>query len=616
MTQEEIDKRRAFVAKNPFEDAYRKGYLPPAAAVDQNIEKDNNYFYYVVSYSREDSKYVLPEIYDLQAAGFEIWYDHGIVDRVTQDNDWRKVVRDRISDFHCRGVLFYVSENFVLSPSIEEEVRMVKEANKPHLEIALPMTKYGHENEFCQAWKIATIAREVKSDIALNKRGPNKKRVELYKEMFNDSINFIKYPAPMEERYNGLKGMKIPELFEFRKKDDRTAVLSAVNDIRVAEIVVPSVAMLDGSEYIVVEIGNCALANCRYLRSVVLPETVKDIGSYAFYNCRSLNSIELPSILENISDYAFAGCSSLSEIKLPKFVQYIGVAAFADSGLTGMDIPPLVPMIASRTFANCRKLRFVDFHNEHSFYSDSFHYRAIGEYAFGNCVSLEHIELGNHIESIASGAFEMCRSLENFDIPEKVEEIADRSFYGTGLKSVNIGPKISKIGREAFCKCKKLETVILSDGVRSIDYGAFGHCDSLKTVCLDKNLESIGKAAFEACGALNSVVIPDKVIKIKNAAFADCLSLKEAVIGSAVEFIGSDVFLRCPLANIEFAGDVEKCVYYVNDKINYDSEDERESIKNFICRNSNEEGFDLDISDKEAVKAVFAKGYKLNLIYK
>lgn len=54
--------------------------------------------------------------------------------------------------------------------------------------------------------------------------------------------------------------------------------------------------------------------NCRYLRSITLPNSVTAIGDYAFYDCSNLTNLTLSSSLASIGYNAFYGCSSLSSI--------------------------------------------------------------------------------------------------------------------------------------------------------------------------------------------------------------------------------------------------------------------------------------------------------------
>lgn len=64
------------------------------------------------------------------------------------------------------------------------------------------------------------------------------------------------------------------------------------------------------------------------LKSVELPDTLKEIGSCAFEGCTKLQQIQLPGSIEKIGSYAFYECTKLQQIKLPNSVKKIGEDAF------------------------------------------------------------------------------------------------------------------------------------------------------------------------------------------------------------------------------------------------------------------------------------------------
>jgi hypothetical protein len=63
-------------------------------------------------------------------------------------------------------------------------------------------------------------------------------------------------------------------------------------------------------------IAQNAFLNHVFLRTVVLPETVKEIGRTAFSGCINLTSITLPVTIESIGNSAFWGCKSLKSITI------------------------------------------------------------------------------------------------------------------------------------------------------------------------------------------------------------------------------------------------------------------------------------------------------------
>jgi uncharacterized repeat protein (TIGR02543 family) len=73
-----------------------------------------------------------------------------------------------------------------------------------------------------------------------------------------------------------------------------------------------------------------SFSNCTKLKTIKLPQLLKQIGQCAFYNCQSLASITLPAGFTTIGMDAFRGCSSLNNIIIPAGVTSIGIRAFQD----------------------------------------------------------------------------------------------------------------------------------------------------------------------------------------------------------------------------------------------------------------------------------------------
>lgn len=88
------------------------------------------------------------------------------------------------------------------------------------------------------------------------------------------------------------------------------------------DIVILEKFTVDGQEYVVNRIGDCAFAFCG-ITSVTIPPTVKHIFEYAFYKCKSLRSPSFPNGLEYIYNLAFYGCEALSSVDLPEGLKYL-----------------------------------------------------------------------------------------------------------------------------------------------------------------------------------------------------------------------------------------------------------------------------------------------------
>lgn len=124
----------------------------------------------------------------------------------------------------------------------------------------------------------------------------------------------------------------------------------------------------------VTKIGRGAFEKNSVLRSVVIPEGVKEIDVEAFWYNYSLESVTLPESLTAIGKRAFSFCSALKTIEIP-------------AGIT-----------------------------------------AVSEDTFYECTSLESVTFKGNITSIGSEAFRFCGKLASVALPATLETIGDNAF--------------------------------------------------------------------------------------------------------------------------------------------------------------------------------------------
>lgn len=93
---------------------------------------------------------------------------------------------------------------------------------------------------------------------------------------------------------------------------------------------------------------------------VIVPNTVTVIEDGAFSACKYLKSIVLPDSMERIGPTAFQGCSSLTEINIPTGLTKIDVNTFADCiNLQRVVIGHGIKEICTDAFRNCNKLACI-----------------------------------------------------------------------------------------------------------------------------------------------------------------------------------------------------------------------------------------------------------------
>ena len=158
--------------------------------------------------------------------------------------------------------------------------------------------------------------------------------------------------------------------------------------------------------------------------------------------------------------------------------------------------------------------------------------------------------------SIGKSAFVMCDSLVSVIITNGVKTIEQRAFWGcTNLTNVTMSDSVTLIDGLAFASCHNLTNIRLSNNIEIIWGCTFSSCDILKNITIPDNVTSIRDSAFEYCKSLESIVIPDKVTLVRERAFLNCTNLKSVVIGKSVVRLEVYAFGNCcNLNNITFNG--------------------------------------------------------------
>ena len=149
----------------------------------------------------------------------------------------------------------------------------------------------------------------------------------------------------------------IREKYNYRILNDHEAMIERYKDT-VDDVVIPSTVTYRNKVYTIVAIGDNAFDG-RDIKSVVIPDGVKEIGSYAFYGCR-FSSVNLPSSVEKIGASAFKACR-LRSIIIPENVKRIGNWAFEFSMLDTVIILSKNVKVGYAAFQYCDSISYIDF---------------------------------------------------------------------------------------------------------------------------------------------------------------------------------------------------------------------------------------------------------------
>jgi hypothetical protein len=168
--------------------------------------------------------------------------------------------------------------------------------------------------------------------------------------------------------------------------------------------------------------------------------------------------------------------------------------------------------------------------------------RAIEFGAFSGREQLRNVILNEELEEIGVYAFGECESMEEIDIPDNVRAIQRLGFEScTGLKRVTLGNGLEEIGEGAFAYCESMEEIVIPPAIRKIKDHAFYDCTGLTRVTLSSGLEEIGEEAFACCTSMEEIVIPPAVRDIHDTAFDNCRNLTRVKFSDEIEeFVSCD----------------------------------------------------------------------------
>lgn len=313
------------------------------------------------------------------------------------------------------------------------------------------------------------------------------------------------------------------------------AMITDVSVTTIGSVTIPST--LGG--YSVTSIGYGAFEDCKYITSVVIPDSVTSIGLSAFEDCKRLKSITIPDSVTYIGSYAFIGCEKLTSITIPAGVTSIG---------------------GFNAFDNCPSLTSITVDAANEYYSNDSHgvlfdkdKTVLMQYPIGNSRSSYAIPDG--VITIGDDAFKYCDNLTDIIIPDSVTSIGDYAFeYCTSLKSIRIPASVTSIGTptqrncSVFFNCSSLTSITVDTDNKYYSSDSHGVLfDKYKTVLLyypDGNTSS-------------SYVIPESVTYIKDSAFSDCTNITSVAIPNSIIYIGDFSFYNCvSLASIKIPDSV------------------------------------------------------------
>lgn len=120
--------------------------------------------------------------------------------------------------------------------------------------------------------------------------------------------------------------------------------------------------------------------------------------------------------------------------------------------------------------------------------------------AFNDMLRLSAVRLNNGLETLEANCFCNTR-IRELVLPASVKQVQSFAFSGCkSLRYANLSAArgLTRLEKLAFCSCERLRSVLLNDGLESIEEECF--CNSgLSQVTVPRSVKLIGKNAFKGC---------------------------------------------------------------------------------------------------------------------
>ena len=192
------------------------------------------------------------------------------------------------------------------------------------------------------------------------------------------------------------------------------------------------------------------------VEEIIIPEGYTYIGNEAFKRCTNLKTLRLPNSIKQIRWNVFASCEELIKVYIGSLEAWLkldksSIPMIYELYIEGKLVQDLVipvgeTMIQPNSFNGCTSLKKISFSSEVT---------DIGGQAFQDCSNLEDISIPNGVVSIGYCAFEGCKKLKTLDLPETVKVIDDFAFADSGITTLIVrSHQLNLEGTNILKKCQ------------------------------------------------------------------------------------------------------------------------------------------------------------------
>ena len=255
------------------------------------------------------------------------------------------------------------------------------------------------------------------------------------------------------------------------------------------------------------------------------------IPEYMFYNCRFLTTVIIPQSILSIKSNAFNNCSSLREIQIHK--NHNNLVILPDSFINLADDCILYVPEGERevyeakelsAFDKIEEIRLFFESNGINYYINDMDAHTVGVAPFAG-VQYNSNNYSGDIEipgqvviegipytvtSVEPYTFAQQFYLTSVKLPDTVEKIGFHAFQGSGITQVCDAKNVTEIHAYTYDGCQKLTDVKISDSIERIGVDAFRSCPNMTSLELGKSVSFIKGVPWELSFSLNRIEVPEE----------------------------------------------------------------------------------------------------------
>ena len=304
--------------------------------------------------------------------------------------------------------------------------------------------------------------------------------------------------------------------------------------------------------------GGIIYIDNQQINDIVIPESVTKINDYIFKNNDHITSINMHNDVTTIGKYAFYDTVALNSITIGNNVAYIGDYAFANNAaLTSINIPPSITEICNGAFLNVKSLESVYITDLEAWLRITFNDSTANpliNYAtlYLNNQELTDLVIPESITELKQYAFYNHKALTSITIPNSGIHVDYGALYRTSLNAIHVNDLHAWCNTtfqdsysypskpcSIYLNGEQITTFVVPDDVEQINAYLFYKWDN--EVILGKSVKSIKESAFQQ-SAITSIILPEGLETIQDNVFFNCENLKSINIPNTLTYIGNQAF--------------------------------------------------------------------------